>query len=132
MAIVWRIAALATLSIAIGWPACAATDWSHARAVTVTAADYKFMPSNLVLRHGAIYRLHVVNRGKELHEFHSAEFFKAATLRDPAVLNAEKNEVVVEPGKAKDVYLVAPPAGQYPFFCPDHDWAGMTGEITVK
>ena len=33
---------------------------------------------------------------------------------------------------AKDLYLIPKKAGHYRLFCPDHDWAGMTGEITVE
>ena len=37
-----------------------------------------------------------------------------------------------DPGEQKDLYLVPRQASRYPFACPDHDWAGMTGEIIVE
>ena len=113
-------------------PAAVAADWSQAQPVTVTTRDYEFSPRRLVFKRGVAYRLRIDNRGKEQHEFTAPEFFKAAEIRDPAVLNADKTEIEVPPGKAKDLEFVAPRAGRYPLRCSDHDWAGMTGEITVE
>jgi len=110
----------------------ASADWSRVQPVTVTTRDYEFSPARLVFKHGVAYRLHIDNRGKEQHEFTAPQFFKAAEIRDPTVLNADKTEVEVPPGKAKDVEFVAPRPGRYPLRCSDHDWAGMTGEITVE
>lgn len=130
-----RVAAVSLLgwmTLGIAAPAVAGTDWSHAKEVTVITADEKFQPNTVVFQHGETYRLHLENHATEMHEFHSAEFFKAATLRDPGVLDADKDEVVLQPGEKKDVYLVAPAAATYPLVCPDHDWEGMTGQIIVK
>jgi uncharacterized cupredoxin-like copper-binding protein len=114
-------------------PARAAdVDWSHAREVTETTTEYKFAPSHLNFRAGAAYRLHIVNRGKETHEFHAPEFFAAMTVRDTAPLNADRTEIVIQPGQDKDLYFIASKPGKYPLICSDHDWAGMTGEIIVK
>jgi len=126
-------AVVLALGLALAVPAHAETDWSKAQDLSVVASDYQFSPKTVTFEHGGVYRLHLENHGKETHEFHSAEFFKAATLRDPSVLGTEKDEVVLQPGSSKDVYLVAPAApGKFPLYCPDHDWAGMTGEIIVK
>lgn len=113
-------------------PAAVGADWSQAQPVTVTTRDYEFSPSRLVFKRGVAYRLHIDNRGKELHEFTAPEFFKAAEIRDPAVLNADKTEIEVPPGKARDLEFVAQRPGRYPLRCSDHDWAGMTGEIAVE
>ena len=110
----------------------AAIDWAAAWTMTVVAREYTFAPANLVFRRGVAYRLHVENHGTELHEFHAPEFFAASQLRNPGALNADKTEIAVQPGAAADLYLVPQRAGRYPLFCPDHDWAGMTGSITVK
>jgi uncharacterized cupredoxin-like copper-binding protein len=48
------------------------------------------------------------------------------------VLNADRTEIVVHPGEAKDLRFVGKKAGRYPLRCADHDWAGMTGDIIVK
>lgn len=113
-------------------PAAVGADWLQAQPVTVTTRDYEFSPRRLVFKRGIAYRLRIDNRGKELHEFTAPEFFKAAEIRDPAVLNADKTEIEVPPGTAKDLEFVAQRRGRYPLRCSDHDWAGMTGEITVE
>ncbi len=109
-----------------------ATDWSLAQPVTLTASNYQFSPDRLTFKRGVAYRLHIENRGSELHEFSAPELFKSSEIRDPGVLNADKTEVAVHPGEAKDLIFVPQKAGHYGFRCPDHDWAGMTGEITVE
>jgi hypothetical protein len=123
--------------IAFAWtaapPAWAArVDWARARLVTVLAIDYRFVPNHLVFRRGVAYRLHLVNRGKELHELSAPAFFKTVVLRNAATLNHEHTEIVIPPGEQRDLYFVAKQRGLYDMRCPDHDWAGMTGNITVK
>lgn len=127
-----RVCAAALIGVALAAPAIAAPDWSQAEPVTVVTSDYHFAPDKLTFRRGVAYRLHLENRGKELHEFNAADFFKTADIRDPAVLNADRTEIVVHPGEAKELYFVPQRAGRFPLLCPDHDWTGMTGEITVE
>jgi uncharacterized cupredoxin-like copper-binding protein len=103
-----------------------------AKLVTVVTTESKFTPNKLTFRRGIPYRLHVENRGKQLHEFNAADFFKTAKISNPAVLNPDKTEIVVHPGEAKDLNFIPKQAGHFRLYCPDHDWAGMTGEITVE
>jgi uncharacterized cupredoxin-like copper-binding protein len=103
-----------------------------AKQVTVVTTESKFTPNKLAFRRGIPYRLHVENRGKEMHEFNAADLFKSSKISNPAVLNPDKTELVLKPGEAKDLYFIPKKAGHYRLFCPDHDWAGMTGEITVE
>jgi uncharacterized cupredoxin-like copper-binding protein len=119
-------------SLALAAPAAVAADWSRAKPVTVTAVEYEFSPNHLVFKRGLTYRLHIDNRGKEMHEFTAPEFFKSAKIHNPSVLNADKTEIEIAPGAAKDLYFVARRPGKYMLRCSDHDWAGMTGEITVE
>jgi uncharacterized cupredoxin-like copper-binding protein len=126
-----RTICAAAAMVLLATPASTA-DWKHAQTMIVLAVDYRFVPNDLVFQRGVAYRLHVENRGKELHEFHAPEFFRASRLRNPDVLNADKTEIDVPPGGATDLYLVPRRAGHYPLFCPDHDWAGMIGAITVR
>lgn len=107
-------------------------DWAKAVTVTVVAVEYRFEPDRLVFRHGVPYRLHLVDRGRELHELTAPKFFAAIEMRNPAALNPERSEIVVRPGEARDLYFVAPQRGRFAMWCADHDWAGMTGEIIVK
>ncbi len=122
---------------ALAWTAAAAAeaatvDWAKARLVTVVTVEYSFLPNHLVFRRGVAYRLHVVNRGKELHELTVPDFFKTVEVRNPQALNPEHTEMVLQPGEQKDLYFVAKRPGHYDMRCADHDWAGMTGDITVK
>ncbi|HZT88891.1 MAG TPA: cupredoxin domain-containing protein [Stellaceae bacterium] len=110
----------------------AAVDWTQAQTVTVTAVEYAFQPNRLDFKLGVAYRLHLVNRGKELHELTAPAFFKTIEIHNPEALNPEHTELVVQPGEAKDLDFVPKEAGHFPFWCADHDWAGMTGEIVVN
>ncbi len=125
---------LASMAAALMLVFAAATpiDWSRAQAVTVVATEYEFASSRLTLQVGFPYRLHLENRGKELHEFTAPAFLQHVQLGNPEALNADRAEVVLPPGEQKDLYLVPRQAGRYPFVCADHDWAGMTGEILVE
>ncbi|HTV44089.1 MAG TPA: hypothetical protein VMF05_02130 [Stellaceae bacterium] len=109
-----------------------AIDWAHATLVTVVEVEYRFVPNHLVFRRGLAYRLHVVNRGRELHELTAPAFFKTVRLHNPGALGPDHRQLVVDPGTEKDIYFIPKRAGRYDMRCADHDWAGMTGEITVK
>ncbi|HXJ77467.1 MAG TPA: cupredoxin domain-containing protein [Candidatus Methylomirabilis sp.] len=112
--------------------AAASPDWANAPTVTIVETEYGFKPSQIVLRVGTAYRLRFENQGKELHEFTAPAFLKTIEIRNPEALNADRTEVVLQPGEQKDLFLVARQAGHYPFVCADHDWAGMTGEVVVE
>jgi uncharacterized cupredoxin-like copper-binding protein len=107
-------------------------DPAQAQTVTVVTVEYAFEPNRLDFRRDVAYRLHLVNRGNELHEFTAPAFFQAVEIADPAVLNPEHTEIVVRPGEAKDLYFVPRRPGRFPLTCADHDWAGMTGDITIE
>ena len=100
--------------------------------MTVVAKNYEFDPAHLTLHAGTAYRIHIENRGTETHEFNAAKLLKNAVIGNPKVLNADHTEVVLRPGDKKDLLLQPKKAGKYPLLCPDHDWAGMTGDITVQ
>ena len=126
------VAAAAVLATAVPGRGAAAADWSQSWPVTVTTEDYAFDPSSLTFKAGGIYRLHVENRGKELHEFAAPDFFRAIRMRNPQALNADRTEIAVPPGQSKDLYFIARTPGSFPLICPDHDWAGMVGRITIE
>ena len=112
-------------------PATAA-DWTKAQRIDVIATDYHFEPNKLEFAQGQPYQLHFENRGKDMHEFNAADMFRAAEIKNPEALNPDRTEIQVQPGQEKDLYFVPLQAGNYKLICPDHDWAGMTGEITVR
>ncbi|HEY3849026.1 MAG TPA: cupredoxin domain-containing protein [Acetobacteraceae bacterium] len=117
---------------------CAATaapppvDWSKAQTMRVEMVDNRFVPDHLTFRHGVTYRLHLVNHGKDLHEFTAPEFFAEAMVRDPEKLANGGKDVVVQPDETADIDLVPQRPGQYDLRCADHDWDGMVGSIEVQ
>jgi len=76
------------LLIAIAVSCCAATP--EPVRIDVAMVDYRFSPDHLNLEHGVHYRLHLENRGKEIHEFTAPVFFAAARLDNPEALNRER------------------------------------------
>ena len=109
------------LLIALAGSCCAAAE--DPVRVDVAMVDYRFSPDHLSLDHGVHYRLHLENRGKELHEFTAPTFFAAAKLDNPEALNREHTEVVVQPGESKDVFL--PRARPEPMICAAATMIGM-------
>jgi uncharacterized cupredoxin-like copper-binding protein len=99
--------------------------------VDVTMVDYRFVPDHLSLQHGVHYRLHLVNKGKQTHEFTAPVFFASAKIDNPGILNREHTEIVMQPGDTKDLLLTPGAPGSYDLRCSDHDWDGMVGGITV-
>jgi uncharacterized cupredoxin-like copper-binding protein len=112
-------------------PSAQAADWSKAQRVTVVTIEYVFKPANLTFHRGVAYRLHVDNRGKEMHEFTAPDFFKTLQMRNPDVTGPDHTEIVLQPGDKKDLYFVANTPGTYKLTCSDHDWLAMIGTITV-
>jgi uncharacterized cupredoxin-like copper-binding protein len=99
--------------------------------VDVTMVDYRFVPDHLSFQHGVHYRLHLVNKGKQPHEFTTRVFFASAKIDNPGILNREHTEIVMQPGDSKDLLLTPGAPGSYDLRCSDHDWDGMVGGITV-
>ena len=124
-----RSLALTLIGIFLGAPASLSEPQSVK--LDLFMLDYKFVPNHLTFQHGIRYRLHMENHGKETHEFTAPDFLQQSEIRDPSAVNADRTEILVQPGEQKDVYLV-PRRGRYPLRCADHDWAGMTGEIVVE
>jgi hypothetical protein len=107
-------------------------DWSKAQLITVVGVEYEFIPNHLNFRHGMPYRLHLENRGAEMHELTAPEIFKSALVKNPVVLARDGTDLVVQPHETKDVYFVPERPGHYSMICADHDWADMTGERAVE
>ena len=125
----WLIAVLALLI-----PAARAqsdVDWSQAQQVHVLMVDDRFVPDQLTFQHGVPYRLLLENDGNDLHEFTAPEFFADAVVRDPGFLSQNGKAIVVQPGGAVEVELMPIHPGTFRLICADHDWDGMTGQITV-
>jgi len=122
----------AALSLRAAMAAAPAADWSKPQIVRVEMVDERFVPDHLTFRHGVTYRLHLVNTGKDLHEFTSPAFFAEAVVRDPRKLANGGQEVVVQPGETVEIDLIPQRLGHYDLTCADHDWDGMVGSIDVR
>lgn len=120
------------LLVAVALTVAAAAPPAEPVTMTVVMIDYKFEPDRLTFQHGTHYRLHLENRGKETHELTAPTFFATAKIDNPAILNRERTEIVMQPGESKDLFLTPGKPGTYDLRCADHDWNGMVGGITVQ
>jgi uncharacterized cupredoxin-like copper-binding protein len=111
--------------------AASPVDWSRAQVVEVRMVEYEFIPKALRLRRGVPYRLHLVNAGKEGHDFTAGAFFAAAEVKNRDVLGARGASIYLRPGESADIYFIAHDAGFFAPRCADHDWAGMTATIVI-
>ena len=125
------LAAAGALVVARHGRAASPVDWSRAQPVELRMVEYEFIPQSLRLRSGLPYRLHLVNAGKEGHDFTAADFFAAAEVKNRDVLNERGTSIYLHPGETADVDFIAPQAGLFAPRCADHDWAGMTATIIV-
>ncbi len=108
-------------------------DWANARVVTVQLIDDRFVPDQFVFERGAVYQLHLVNAGNDVHEFTAPEFLKAIAIRNPDVLERTRlDEIVLQPKEQKDLYFVPRRPGHYRLTCANHDWDNMVGEIKIE
>lgn len=105
--------------------------WAHPTPLTVVMVDNRFEPDHVQFRAGQAYALHLLNRGRDMHEFTAPGFLKSALVKDPAKLANGGKDIVVQPGEATTVLLIPRRKGSFDLRCADHDWDGMVGSITV-
>lgn len=113
-------------------------DWDRAETVDVVLTEYKFTPSSLRFQEGHPYRLHLVNRGSETHDFSSKPFFQAVAAaklvsKDNTTALPRLESIGVGPGDTKDLYFIAVRRGSYPIECEEllHTTFGMTGVAQI-
>ena len=106
-------------------------DWSSAQRVEIRMIEYEFVPNQLRFRGGLPYQLHLVNAGKEGHDFTAPDFFTSVQVKNNDALNEGGNSVFLHPGQTTDIYFIAQNAGLFAPRCADHDWAGMTATIII-
>lgn len=129
-----RIACVAVLFLATAAPAQQA-DWSDAPRIEVALANFKFVPSTIMLHHGQRYVLHLVNQASGGHDFVAPEFFAASIVAPEDRGKIAKGEIELGGGgDSVDIRLTAPPApGTYSLHCSYfmHAAFGMKGTIVV-
>ena len=131
-----RVACLASAlllcaSAASGDNAVASADWSRTERVDVRMLEYEFVPDQLRFRTGVPYQLHLINAGKEGHDFTAPDFFNAVEVKNSDLLGVGKSSIYVKPGETADIYFIADHAELFAPRCADHDWAGMKATIIV-
>jgi len=93
--------------------------------------EYEIVPRELRFRRGVPYRLHLVNAGKEGHDFTAPDFFTSVQVKNTDALNRSGTSVFLQPEQTTDIYFIAQNAGLFAPRCADHDWAGMTATIVI-
>ena len=106
-------------------------DWSSTQRVEIRMIEYEFVPNQLRFRRGLPYQLHLVNAGKEGHDFTAPDFFTSVQVRNTDALNESKTSVFLRPEQTIDIYFIAQNPGLFAPRCADHDWAGMTATIVI-
>jgi uncharacterized cupredoxin-like copper-binding protein len=90
--------------------------------VDMTAADFKFDPSDTAVKSGEV-TFNLKNDGQQTHSLEIED------------VNGQDQEIEgdVAPGQSGTLKVNLPP-GKYEFYCPvgDHKEMGMEGEITVN
>lgn len=138
------------LAVTLALPVRAATD-PLAGAETVTlelggeAHPMRFVPGDLELRAGQLYRLVIINRGPVAHEFDAPRFVVNVDSVQLDVFSAEgakvaelvgrPDEIVLMPAARAEWYLTPIEASDWvEMLCdvPGHLQAGMRGRIRVR
>jgi plastocyanin len=129
--LVTTLAAASLIFGAIFASADNAVDWAHAQRVDVRMLEYEFVPDQLRFQHGVPYQLHLINAGKEGHDFTAPDFFRSIEIKNVDALGAGQSSIYLHPGETAEIYFIADKAGLFSPRCADHDWAGMKATIVV-
>lgn len=113
-------------------------DWSKAETVDIALSEYDFTPAALSFHQDHPYRLHLANKGGDVHDFASKPFFQAIAAAKLVTSGATTEmprleSIGLKAGEAKDLYFVAVTPGTYSFDCrePLHAMFGMTGTARI-
>jgi uncharacterized cupredoxin-like copper-binding protein len=123
--------ALGTIAVTCLGNAAAPVDWSSAERMELRMVEYEFVPNQLRFRRGVLYQLHLVNAGKEGHDFTAPDFLASVEVKNIDALNDSRTSVFLNPGEATDIYFIASNVGLFAPRCADHDWAGMKATVVV-
>mmetsp|Transcript_23512 Transcript_23512/g.38633 ORF Transcript_23512/g.38633 Transcript_23512/m.38633 type:complete len:206 (+) Transcript_23512:29-646(+) len=101
--------------------------------------DLKFVPDQLVLKQGTLYKLRLRNPSKMTHYFTPGDFANKiftvlVTAGDPVVeIKGPVQEVALKAGGSLTWTFIPMKPGKYPFRCSvkGHTEAGMVGTIVV-
>ncbi|MEW6325282.1 MAG: cupredoxin domain-containing protein [Nitrospirota bacterium] len=111
-----------------------------ARQVTVRLLDYRFEPSEIVLKAGEPVELTLINDGTVLHEFVTLAMHDLEVeIRTGGVISETLGllELELEPKSRVQIRFTPEKSGSLPFTCQakkptDHFKAGMAGTLTIR
>jgi uncharacterized cupredoxin-like copper-binding protein len=125
---------LAGLALVLALPTAAHAQ--DGKWIEIGLANFKFVPSHIVLHAGQPYVFHLVNQAKGGHNFVAPEFFRAARVETADRVKITGGEIDLGGGESTTVRLIAPrPAGTiYKVRCSHfmHEAFGMKGDIVVQ
>ncbi len=142
-------AALPTLALSGGAHDMALGSPAHHKATRtvemVMKEDYNaelvfvYEPKELTFEAGETVRLHIINKGEEVHEFvmdtiEENAKHKAMMEKFPEMEHDDPNAVRLEPGEEAEIIWTFGKPGSYEFACliPGHYEGGMHGPLTVN
>lgn len=142
-----RLAAFAVSAFLTG--ACATQGGGHdataAKLYMITADEFAYAPSTLMLQAGERATLRLQNRGQLLHDVTipgipvrdvviGASANHAMARQDHAPMSDTQLHIAAVPGKAADVSFTPTQPGEYDSYCsePGHRDAGMHGRLIVR
>ena len=128
-----RAAVLACAALLLAAPAAAQQDWSQARRIDVTLANFEYRPPDLALKAGEPVVLHLMNIADGGHNFTARKLFASAAIRERDKALIRNGGVEVPAHQSRDIGLIPAP-GRYKVECthPFHHMMGMAGEIVVQ
>ena len=105
-----------------------------APSISVTLSEYAVTPSEIDLKSGTTYRMHVVNNGSKGHSFSAPEFFSASQVASEGQAKVDNGLVELEKGQSVDIVVTPQRAGTFAAECTHvmHNMMGMHATIVVQ
>lgn len=120
--------------IALAGAAVAPAALAQPVTINVELSEYRFTPSDLSLKQGQAYVLHLTNTGGKSHDLSAKAFFQTVALSPASASKVHNGDVDLDRGESADVALTPQKAGTYEMHCtePFHSMLGMKGHIVVR
>ena len=102
--------------------------------VSVTLSNYAVTPSEIDLKSGTTYRMHIVNNGSKAHNFSAPEFFSVSQVASEDQAKVVNGLVELEKGQSVDIVVTPGRPGTFAAECTHfmHKMLGMHATIVVQ
>lgn len=102
--------------------------------IAVTLSSYEIQPSEIDLRHGVPYRLHLTNASGKAHNFSAPGLFAASQIAPQDQPKVEDGKIEVAGDESVDVAFVPMQPGEYEVHCTHfmHSMFGMHAKAVVQ